>query len=112
MHWKYDRISSVATITAACPRCNAVFYIDTDYPQQWLAQYAPGLKPGETVRYPCRDHLGCFELGPATDLLLDERQNHRPCSERDLRPEIGGKGRLVPHTAEVALPTCSGHVQS
>ena len=57
MHLDSEEISPMATITAECPRCQSVFYVDTDYPQRWLARYHPRAKPGETVTYPCPKHL-------------------------------------------------------
>jgi hypothetical protein len=57
MPLKAYELSPMATVTAECLRCNRVFYVDTDYPQEWLDQHAPRANPGETVSYPCPEHL-------------------------------------------------------
>jgi hypothetical protein len=65
MHRQYAELSPMATITAECPRCDRVFYVDTETPQRWLARHAPGARPGETVRHPCSEHRGLLRVpGP------------------------------------------------
>jgi hypothetical protein len=57
MDGEYWEFSPMATITARCPSCDRVFYVDTDFLEEWLALYAPRAEPGRTVRYPCPKHL-------------------------------------------------------
>jgi hypothetical protein len=76
MHQRFVGLSPMATVTAACPFCNRVFYVDTDDAQEWLARNAPGTRPGETVHYSCPEHLFLnFLLGPRLPTSVPPRRS-------------------------------------